>query len=146
MVSSGGEKPPKTISDTINKLDTFIDPKTGVKASNSKGLAFMKQGKEYSDKGGKGRGGPGCGQLGRGKSITKQDGGGKADSRNKNPSTANDCYNCVNTDHILHFPPDITKNQISDLYLQMKKQTEDKKKAEENPAPIVVTVVPRATK
>ena len=54
----GVESPPKTIIETIKKSDTFIYPKTGVNASESQGLNVMQQGEEYSDKGGKGRGGP----------------------------------------------------------------------------------------
>ena len=53
---------PKTISETIKKADTFIGTKTGYNASESKGLDFMQQDKESSDKGGKGRGGTGRGQ------------------------------------------------------------------------------------
>ena len=54
----GVESSPKTIIETIKKSDTFIYPKTGVNASESQGLNVMQQGEEYSDKGGKGRGGP----------------------------------------------------------------------------------------
>ena len=64
-----------TISETINKADAFIRPKLGVKASDSKFLAFMQQGERSSDKGVKGRGVPDCAQGGRGQSTTKQDGG-----------------------------------------------------------------------
>ena len=60
---------PKTISDTINKADNFIDPKTGVKASNSQCLDFMQQGEESRDKIGKGRGNPVCGQGGWGQIL-----------------------------------------------------------------------------
>ena len=127
---------PKNISETIKKSDTFNDHKTGVKARDSQGLDFMQQVEESSDKGGKGRGGPVHVQVGCGQSTNKQDRGGNADSSNTNLSTTNGCHLCGKTDHILHFWPDLTKNQRADLYLQMKKQTEDKKKAEEKSAPI----------
>ena len=92
---------PKTISDTINKADKFIDPKTGVKASNSQCLDFMQQGEESRDKIGKGRGNPVRGQGGCGQSTTKQCGSGNDDSRNTNPITKNGLYRCGKTDHIL---------------------------------------------
>ena len=76
---------PKNIIETIMKADTFIDPKTGVKSSDSQGLAFMQQGEKYSDKGGKGRGGAGCGQGGRGQYTSKQYGGGKTYISNTKP-------------------------------------------------------------
>ena len=37
----GVNNAPKNISQTINKVDTFIDTKTYVKVSYSQGLAFM---------------------------------------------------------------------------------------------------------
>ena len=120
---------PKTIRKIIKKADNFIDHKKGINVSNRQGLDLTEQGKEYSDKGGKGRGDPGLVQGGHIQYTTKQDGGGIYDSTNKTPSTKNGFYHCGKTDHILHFPPDLTKNHREDLYLHVKKQTEDKKNA-----------------
>ena len=99
----GVNKVPKTISDAINKSDNFIDSKTGVKARDGQGLDFMQQGEESSNKLGKVHGGRGHGQGGHGPSTTKQDGGGKSGSSNKNPSTTKGCYHCGKTGHIRHF-------------------------------------------
>ena len=121
---------PNTISETTNEEDTFIDTKEGVNARNSQGLAFVQQGKESNDKGGKGCGGPGSGQGVCDRFTTKQYGGGNADIINTNPSTKNGCYHCGKTYHTLHFLPYLNNKQRKELYLQMKKHTEDKKKAE----------------
>ena len=95
----------------------------------------MQQVKDYSDKVGKLSGGTGRGKGGRGQSTTSQDWGGKSDIINTNPSTKNVCYHCGKTEHILHFFPDLTKNQRAELYIQMNKQTEYKKNSEEKLAP-----------
>ena len=102
---------PKTIRETIKRADTFIDTKTGVKTSDSQGLDFIQQEKEYIDEGGKGRGGTSRVQVGRCQYKTKKDGGGNADSSNKNSITTNGCYHCGNTDHILIFAQTLPRSR-----------------------------------
>ena len=45
----GVNNAPNATSETINKADKFIDHKTGVKARDSQGQAFMQQGEESQD-------------------------------------------------------------------------------------------------
>ena len=93
-------------------------------------LDFMQQGNQSIGKGVKGLGGPGCVQGGHSQSTTKQEWGGKSDIRNTNPNTTNGCYHCGNTDHILPLFSYLAKKHRLEIYIQMKKQRQDKKKNE----------------